>query len=83
MSPDTDTELRRGRDAEDALDAKADAMEDRVEELGEHIDDAKGGLRARRDEADDADYDDEDDDSDDDPLAFDDPEADDEDDDEG
>ena len=74
MPPDTDTELRRGEDAENALESQADELEERVAELGDHIDDAKEGLRARREDADEGDVDD-DDDSDD-PLAFDDPEAD-------
>jgi hypothetical protein len=80
MSPDTETELQRGREAGDALDAQADELQERVETLDDHIDDAKQGLRARREETDDPDYDEEDDDSDDDPLAFDDPEADEDDD---
>jgi hypothetical protein len=81
MSPDTETELQRGRDAEDALEGQADELEERIGELGDHIDDAKDGLRARSDEIDDLDLDDdEDEDADEDPLAFDDPEEDEEDD---
>jgi hypothetical protein len=80
MPPDTDTELRHGEDAEDALESQADEMEQRVAKLGDHIDEAKEGLRARREDADEGDVD-EDDDSDD-PLAFDDPEADEDDEDE-
>jgi hypothetical protein len=79
MSPDTDTELQRSDDAEKALEAQTDELEERVERLGDHIDDAKDGLRARREEAEDEDPD-EDEDLDDDPLAFDDPEQDEEDD---
>jgi hypothetical protein len=77
MSPDTETELDRSKDAEDALEAQGDELETRVGALEERIDDAKTGLRARKDDADAEDSDD-DDDSDDDPLAFDDPEADEE-----
>jgi hypothetical protein len=80
MSPDTDTELERSKDAEDALEAQGDELEERVGVLEEHIEDAKTGLRARREDADEE-VDDEDS-GDDDPLAFDDPEADEEDDDE-
>ena len=79
--PETETELPRGNDAEGDLDARADELEERVERLGDHIDDAKEGLRARREDAEDTDID-EDPDVDDDPLAFDDPEADEEDEDE-
>jgi hypothetical protein len=80
MAPDTETELQRSHDAEDELEAQADELEERVGKLGDHIDEAKEGLRARRDEADDEDFDEEDLD-DDDPLAFDDPEEDEDDDD--
>ena len=78
MTPDTDTEQRAGEDAEDALESQADELEERVAKLGDDIDDAKQGLRARKEDADDGD----DDDADADPLAFDDPEADEDDEDE-
>lgn len=76
MTPDTDTEQRRGEEAEAALESQADELEERAAELGDHIEEAKTGLRARREDADDGDDDDGDGD---DPLAFDDPEADEED----
>jgi hypothetical protein len=83
MAPDTDTELRRDEDAEEALESRIDEMDERVGELGGHIEDARKGLRARREDADEDfdDVDDADDDDDDDPLAFDDPDEDEEDDD--
>ncbi len=71
MPPDTDTELRRGEEAQDALESQADELEKRIGELGDDIDEAKKGLVARKEDADD----DADDDDGDDPLAFDDPEA--------
>ncbi|MEA2178687.1 MAG: hypothetical protein QOG77_1984, partial [Solirubrobacteraceae bacterium] len=52
MSPDTETELQRSKDAEDALEKQADELEERVGKLEEHIEDAKTGLRARREDAD-------------------------------
>jgi len=73
MTPDTDTEQRPGEDAEGALESQADELEERVAKLGDDIDDAKQGLRARKEDADDGDDDGGDGD---DPLAFDDPEAD-------
>jgi hypothetical protein len=79
MTPDTDTEQRPGEDAEKALESQADELEERVAKLGEDIDDAKQGLRARKEDADDGD---DDDDGGADPLAFDDPEADEDDEDE-
>jgi predicted nucleic acid-binding Zn-ribbon protein len=79
MPSDTDTELQRGDDAEKALESQADELEERVAELGDSIDDAKKGLRARKEDADDGD---DDDDGGADPLAFDDPEADEDDEDE-
>jgi predicted nucleic acid-binding Zn-ribbon protein len=77
MPSDTDTELQRGEDAEKALESQADELEERVAELGDSIDDAKKGLRARKEDADDGE---EDESNGDDPLAFDDPEADEDDD---
>ena len=79
--PDTETELQRGNDAEGDLETQADELEERVDRLGDQIDDAKEGLRARREEAEDTDIE-EDPDADEDPLAFDDPEADEDDEDE-
>jgi hypothetical protein len=73
MTPDTDTEQRAGEDAEEALESQADELEERVAKLDDDIDEAKKGLRARKEDADDGD---DDDDGGDDPLAFDDPEAD-------
>ncbi len=58
----------------------ADALEQRIDELGAHIDESRAGLRARQEEADIAgdvagDWDDTDDEgTGEDPLAFDDPE---------
>ena len=66
-----------GEDAEEALESQADELEERVAKLGDDIDDAKEGLRARKEDADDGDDDGGDGD---DPLAFDDPEADEDDD---
>ena len=53
MTPDTDTEQRAGEDAEEALESQADELEERVAKLGDDIDDAKQGLRARKEDADD------------------------------
>jgi hypothetical protein len=80
MSPDTDTELQRRDDADGGLEATGDELEERIEKLDEHIDEAKKGLRARAEDADDDELEEED--GDEDPLAFDDPEADEEDDEE-
>jgi uncharacterized membrane protein len=78
MAPDIDTDLQRSKDADGELEAQADELEERVLQLGDEIEDAKDGLRARSEEADEEEPDEEDD-GDDDPLAFDDPEEDDED----
>ena len=58
MTPDTDTEQRPGEDAEQALESQADELEERVAKLGDDIDEAKKGLRARKEDADDGDDDD-------------------------
>jgi hypothetical protein len=81
MSPESETPLLSSEEPEKDLEGTADELEERVDRLGDHIDDAKQGLRARREDADEDpgldDLDDEEIDPDEDPLAFDDPEADD------
>ena len=82
MSPKTEAQFAANKEPEDELAGTTEEFEERIGALDEHIEDAKDGLRARRDEADEEDIDlddldDEDLDDDEDPLAFDDPEQDD------
>jgi TolA-binding protein len=69
-----------GQGPERQLDADADELEQRIDRLDEHIDDARQELRARQDDAEIAsdvggDWEDSDDDAGgEDPMAFDDPE---------
>jgi hypothetical protein len=81
MSPKTEAQFAASKEPEDELAGTTEEFEERIGELDEHIEDAKDGLRARSDEADEGDIDldglDDEDLDDDDPLAFDDPEEDD------
>ena len=80
MSPQGEKERLDRMEPDEGLEGTADELEERLDRLGHHSDDAKQGLRARREDADeDPDLLDDEDlgDDEEDPLAFDDPEADD------
>jgi hypothetical protein len=74
------TDVQRDRDPEEQMQRGADELEERLDHLGEDIDDARRELRARQEDADigedvAGDWEDTDDDTGgDDPTAFDDPE---------
>ena len=53
MTPDTDTEQRAGEDAEEALERRPTSSRSASTKLGDDIDEAKQGLRARKEDADD------------------------------
>ena len=80
MSPQAEMERLSSMEPDEELEGTADEFEERVDRLRNDIDDAKQGLRARREDADEdpdlLDDEEVDDVDDDDPLAFDDPEAD-------
>ena len=75
----SDTDLQHDRDPENRMEQGADELEERVAKLGDDIEDARQGLRARQEDADigedvAGDWEDTDDPTGDDPTAFDDPE---------
>ncbi len=81
-----ETETGENEDPERALRSDADDLEERIDSLGEHVDESREKLRARQEDADvdelAGDWEDTDDDAGgEDPSAFDDPESDDDDDD--